>query len=50
MEPEVVEFWQGQSNRLHDRLVFRRLRDPAAPLGAMTHRAHGDWVYERFSP
>ncbi|NXE03230.1 PNPO oxidase, partial [Chaetorhynchus papuensis] len=27
VEPEVVEFWQGQSNRLHDRLVFRRLRD-----------------------
>ncbi|NXH31096.1 PNPO oxidase, partial [Myiagra hebetior] len=27
VEPEVVEFWQGQSNRLHDRIVFRRLRD-----------------------
>ncbi|XP_053856259.1 pyridoxine-5'-phosphate oxidase [Vidua macroura] len=50
VEPEVVEFWQGQSNRLHDRIVFRRLRDPAAPLGAMTHRGHGDWVYERLSP
>ncbi|OWK51076.1 Pyridoxine-5'-phosphate oxidase [Lonchura striata] len=50
VEPEVVEFWQGQSNRLHDRIVFRRLRDRAAPLGAMTHRGHGDWVYERLSP
>ncbi|RMB94823.1 hypothetical protein DUI87_28802 [Hirundo rustica rustica] len=50
VEPEVVEFWQGQTNRLHDRIVFRRLRDRAAPLGAMTHRGHGDWVYERFSP
>ncbi|NWQ71404.1 PNPO oxidase, partial [Neopipo cinnamomea] len=27
LEPEVVEFWQGQTNRLHDRIVFRRLRD-----------------------
>ncbi|NXH04621.1 PNPO oxidase, partial [Loxia leucoptera] len=27
VEPEVVEFWQGQSNRLHDRIVFRRVRD-----------------------
>ncbi|NXA94905.1 PNPO oxidase, partial [Melanocharis versteri] len=27
VEPEVVEFWQGQTNRLHDRIVFRRLRD-----------------------
>ncbi|KAM4884689.1 pyridoxine-5'-phosphate oxidase isoform 3-T3 [Sylvia borin] len=50
VEPEVVEFWQGQTNRLHDRIVFRRLRDRAAPLGTMTHRGHGDWVYERFSP
>ncbi|NXI64802.1 PNPO oxidase, partial [Anseranas semipalmata] len=27
LEPDVVEFWQGQTNRLHDRIVFRRLRD-----------------------
>ncbi|XP_027764992.1 pyridoxine-5'-phosphate oxidase [Empidonax traillii] len=50
LEPEVVEFWQGQTNRLHDRIVFRRLRDRSAPLGSMTHRGHGDWVYERLSP
>ncbi|PNI19385.1 PNPO isoform 15, partial [Pan troglodytes] len=22
--PQVMEFWQGQTNRLHDRIVFRR--------------------------
>ncbi|NXP15753.1 PNPO oxidase, partial [Thinocorus orbignyianus] len=27
LRPEVMEFWQGQSNRLHDRIVFRRLRE-----------------------
>ncbi|NXG58769.1 PNPO oxidase, partial [Hemiprocne comata] len=26
LQPDVVEFWQGQTNRLHDRIVFRRLR------------------------
>lgn len=25
--PEVVEFWHGRPNRLHDRLVFRRAGD-----------------------
>ena len=25
--PERVEFWQGRSNRLHDRLVFERMHD-----------------------
>ena len=27
VEPEWIEFWQGQSNRLHDRVVFRKSWD-----------------------
>jgi pyridoxamine 5'-phosphate oxidase len=34
--PETVEFWQGRSNRLHDRLRFRR--------------DDGGWVVERLAP
>ncbi|XP_065278638.1 pyridoxine-5'-phosphate oxidase [Emys orbicularis] len=50
LKPDVVEFWQGQTNRLHDRIVFRRLRDAAAPTGLMTHKGEGNWVYERLAP
>jgi pyridoxamine 5'-phosphate oxidase len=34
--PEVIEFWQGRPNRLHDRLRYRLV--------------HGGWVIERLSP
>ena len=34
--PETVEFWQGRSNRLHDRLRFRRATD--------------GWTVERLAP
>jgi pyridoxamine 5'-phosphate oxidase len=37
LEPEEVEFWQGQPDRLHDRLRYR-----GAPGGG--------WILERLSP
>ncbi|HSL00577.1 MAG TPA: pyridoxamine 5'-phosphate oxidase [Rubrobacteraceae bacterium] len=37
VEPEVVEFWQGRENRLHDRLVYRRSEG-------------GGWRRERLQP
>jgi pyridoxamine 5'-phosphate oxidase len=36
VRPDTVEFWQGRSSRLHDRLRFRRVGD--------------DWVVERLAP
>lgn len=35
--PTAIEFWQGRPNRLHDRLLYRRLED-------------GRWLIERLSP
>ncbi|KAM6163228.1 pyridoxine-5'-phosphate oxidase [Rhynchocyon petersi] len=48
--PQVIEFWQGQTNRLHDRIVFRRILVGDSPLGPMTHRGEDDWLYERLAP
>lgn len=39
IEPETVEFWQGNENRLHDRLRYRR-----------SVEGNGDWVIERLAP
>ena len=36
VEPEAIEFWQGRSSRLHDRLRYRR--------------AAGSWIIERLAP
>ena len=35
--PDVVEFWKGRENRLHDRLRYTRQR-------------HGSWAVERLAP
>lgn len=38
--PESLEFWQGRSDRLHDRLLYRRGRGAAGAA----------WTIERLSP
>lgn len=35
--PRAIEFWQGRPNRLHDRMLYRRLDD-------------GSWKTERLAP
>ncbi len=35
--PDAIEFWQGRTNRLHDRLLYRR-------------KGEYGWVVERLSP
>lgn len=37
VKPEVIEFWQGQENRMHDRLRY-------------TRHADSSWLIERLAP
>ena len=37
VQPETIEFWQGRTNRLHDRFRYTRQSD-------------GDWLIERLAP
>lgn len=37
VRPEAIEFWQGRTNRLHDRISYRR-------------KGESSWIIERLSP
>ena len=41
IEPVTVEFWQGRSGRMHDRLRYRLISD---------HAVDDRWVIERLAP
>ncbi|XP_062859146.1 pyridoxine-5'-phosphate oxidase isoform X2 [Trichomycterus rosablanca] len=50
VRPFLIEFWQGQTNRLHDRIVFTKPKEGETELGEMRHQAEGGWVYYRLAP
>ncbi|KAM6964513.1 pyridoxine-5'-phosphate oxidase [Tautogolabrus adspersus] len=50
VKPYLIEFWQGQTNRLHDRIVFTKPKDGETESGEFVHAAEGGWVYQRLSP
>lgn len=47
VRPESFEFWQGRPGRMHDRLVYRRLRPPEG--GDPAVEATG-WTTHRLAP
>ncbi|XP_057681156.1 pyridoxine-5'-phosphate oxidase [Corythoichthys intestinalis] len=49
VKPHLIEFWQGQTNRLHDRIVFTKVAEDAE-LGEHQRRGEGCWAYQRLSP
>nr|VZI43540.1 unnamed protein product [Spirometra erinaceieuropaei] len=47
--PDSVEFWQGQTNRLHDRIHFFR-PNSSTPVSEFAMPADDGWYYERLAP
>uniref|UniRef100_A0A1B0FMS3 pyridoxal 5'-phosphate synthase n=2 Tax=Glossina morsitans morsitans TaxID=37546 RepID=A0A1B0FMS3_GLOMM len=51
IRPQLIEFWQGQVDRLHDRIVFRRGSDVDKEIdGTLVHKGENGWIYERLAP
>ena len=50
--PNSFEFWQGQSTRIHDRIVFRRKNDDDEEIldPKLTLEGENGWLIERLSP
>ncbi|KOC65534.1 Pyridoxine-5'-phosphate oxidase [Habropoda laboriosa] len=50
LSPHSIEFWQGQSDRLHDRIRFRRRKLDEKIDNVLVHQGDEGWVFERLSP
>lgn len=48
--PRSIEFWQGQTDRIHDRIRFRKPEKREKPDGIITHLGENGWIYERLAP
>ncbi|XP_028392754.1 pyridoxine-5'-phosphate oxidase-like [Dendronephthya gigantea] len=51
--PRIIEFWQGQMNRLHDRIQFRRnelSENQSFEKSNCWKEGEDSWIYSRLSP
>jgi len=48
--PHTMEFWQGQTTRLHDRIRFRKPAQGENIDPKLTHQGEKGWVFERLAP
>ncbi|XP_028989994.1 pyridoxine-5'-phosphate oxidase [Betta splendens] len=50
VRPYLMEFWQGQTNRLHDRIVFTRPAAGDRGPRAFERAAEDGWRFQRLAP
>ena len=48
--PDAIEFWQGQTTRIHDRIKFHKRKDNEVINDDLTHVGEDGWLYERLAP
>lgn len=48
--PHSIEFWQGQTDRLHDRIKFRKPQGDETADGVLAHAGENGWIFERLAP
>lgn len=49
VQPYRIEFWQGQTSRLHDRIIFFK-PDEEKPISEHSKPAEDGWYFERLAP
>jgi len=50
VKPRSIEFWQGQTDRIHDRIKFFRPEQDVVADNKLTYQAEDGWLYERLAP
>lgn len=48
--PHTIEFFQGQADKAHDRIRFRRPNNKEIPDNVLTFEGEEGWLYERLQP
>lgn len=49
LKPHTIEFWQGQTDRIHDRIRFRKPKE-GEPDNKLSFPGEDGWIYERLAP
>nr|CUU97581.1 hypothetical transcript [Hymenolepis microstoma] len=49
VRPDRMEFWQGQTSRLHDRILFFKPNEEK-PISEFSKSAEDGWYFERLAP
>ncbi|XP_044757907.1 pyridoxine/pyridoxamine 5'-phosphate oxidase isoform X2 [Coccinella septempunctata] len=50
IKPHTMEFWQGQTDRIHDRIRFRKLKNDETIDESISHLVEDGWCWERLAP